>query len=158
MPLRATIDVFLPTDFQEEIGNPAAYPPSKHPKYISEDDAIAIAFGGAADSLSAGHPPSSAGLMTREQASTLDRPLAGSNAAPHPGRMVWLVCIHDDVQTRGSIAWPPTTVHGYSVVIDAELGMVTDAGWGTAPLGKESCVECQRATKTGSGTDIPPPL
>ncbi len=34
-------------------------------------------------------------------------------------------------------------VHGYSMVIDAETGMVTDMGWGTAPLGKEKCIQCQ---------------
>jgi len=143
LPLYATIDMLLPATLREELGNPVAYPPSEHPQYISEEEAIAIALCGARRTRPADGPPVYAHLMTRAETGRFDPALGANNWGPHPARKVWLVSIHDEVQTRGSPATPPTTVHGYSVVIDAETGMITDAGYGTAPLGKESCAQCQ---------------
>jgi hypothetical protein len=138
-PLYATIDMLLPATLREELDNPVGYPPSEHPQYISEEEAIAIALCGASRPLPAAH----ARLMTRDETGRFDPSLGANNASPHPARKVWLVSIHGEVQTRGSLVSSPSTVHGYSVVIDAETEMVTDVGHGTAPLGKESCIQCQ---------------
>jgi hypothetical protein len=123
--------------------NPVAYPPSRNPQYIGEEDAIAIALGRSCGPLPAERPPIYARLMTRDETGELDPSLGANNFSPHPSRKVWLVSVHDEVQTRGSLVHPPATVHGYSVVIDAESGTVTDVGWGCAPLGEESCEQCQ---------------
>lgn len=143
LPLIATIDVLLPVTFREEIRNPMAYPPSEHPQYISEDAAIAIALGGGCGSLPAERPPISARMMTRDDTGSFDPAMGANNAAPHPARKVWLVSVHDEVLTWGRHTSAPTSVHGYSLVIDAETGTVTDMGWGTAPLGKENCAQCR---------------
>jgi hypothetical protein len=142
-PLHATIDSLLPEDLREDLGNPVSYPPSRNPHCIGEEDAIAIALGGACGPLPVDHPPVFARFMTRDETGELDPSLGANNFGPHPARKVWLVSVHGATQTRGDLVHPPTTVHGYSVVIDAETGMVTDMGWGTAPLGKQSCEQCR---------------
>jgi hypothetical protein len=143
MPLYATIDTLLPERIRSEIGNPASYPPSQQPHYLSEEDAITIVLDRGCGPLPAEHPPIYARLMTRAATAELDSGLGANNYAPHPARKVWVVSVHVDVRTRGSIASPSATVHGYSVVIDAETGMVTDMGWGSAPLGAASCPQCR---------------
>jgi hypothetical protein len=142
-PLYATIDSLLPVDLREDMQNPVAYPPSRNPRYVGEEDAIAIALGSARGPLPVDRPPAFARLMTRDETGELDPSLGANNISPHPARKVWLVSVHTETQPRRSIARPATPFHGYSLVIDAETGMVTDMGWGTAPLGRESCAQCR---------------
>ncbi|MBV9278675.1 MAG: hypothetical protein JOZ41_01210, partial [Chloroflexi bacterium] len=143
-PLHASIDLLLPAELREDLGNPTSYPPSEQPEYISEEDALAIALGGRQALDDVERPPAYARLMGRRETATLDPSLGAYNYSPHPARKVWVVCVHGEARTRGSPAWPPELVHGYSLVIDAETGMVTDWGTGSAPLGRENCPVCRQ--------------
>ena len=52
------------------------------------------------------------------------------SAVIHPDRKVWVVTVHGDIMTPGSIVGPSTVVHVYSMIIDGETGMMSDWGYG----------------------------
>lgn len=109
-------------------GNPIAQQPNAHPTYISEQAAISRARG-AADAAS----PTSARLMTRAGLQALDPNLA-ENGIANPDRKIWVVTVHGNTLTMGDPEHKPRLVHVYTVVVDAESGIVTDSCVGCATL------------------------
>jgi hypothetical protein len=69
--------------------------------------------------------PASA-LLARYGDIAAANPALAASAFVHPDRLAWVVTVHADVMTRGSIAWPPQRRHVYSVVINAELGSLPE--------------------------------
>ncbi|PZS06949.1 MAG: hypothetical protein DLM70_04235 [Chloroflexi bacterium] len=103
-------------------GNPMAQAPGANPHYLSETDALTHARGGDVAA------PARALLPYRDAAS-LNEALA-ANGVVHPDRKVWVVTVHGDVMTPGSLTTRPTVVHAFSMIIDAESGIVTNWCYG----------------------------
>jgi hypothetical protein len=103
--------------------NPIAHAPRANPHYITEADVLTRARGGNTGALA------KAALVSYHAVSNL-QPGLGSNGVIHPERKVWVVTVHGDIETRGSLRSKPTVVHVYSLVIDAETGIVTDMCYG----------------------------
>lgn len=103
--------------------NPVAQPPNTSAAVISEARALEIARG---PSLSA---PAHAAFVTHSQLVAMDQSLA-DNGVVNPDRKLWVVTVQADTWSRGSPSRKPWEVHSYTVVIDAQTGIVTDACYG----------------------------
>ena len=102
--------------------NPPLQPPSANPTYITEQQAVSEARGQgtppAPDTVAAFARP-----MTRPEYERLDGDLTNFN----PQRMVWVVTVHADMLTDGSPLVKPQVKHVYTIALDAETGIETDA-------------------------------
>jgi hypothetical protein len=86
---------------------------------MTEAEALARARGGQDDA------PAFSVLVPYRDVAAANAALA-ANAIVHPDRMVWLITVRADGMTRSSIAALPQLKHRYSLIIDAEMGRVTD--------------------------------
>lgn len=105
--------------------HPLRQPLGPSPRYLTESEVLARARGKNVDA------PAAARFVSYRDVASFHLGL-GSNAAVHPERKVWVVTVHGDIETRGSLRERPRIVHVYSLVMDAEMGQVTDIGYGCA--------------------------
>jgi len=110
-----------------EAGNPLSQPPSPHPKYLTLDEVTARVRGTATTT-----PEIHARFMSYPD---FERLSGEYSSTVHPARMVWVVTVHADEWTQATLQRGPQLVHYYTVVIDAETGMVSD-----------SCIGCNLIT------------
>jgi len=108
-------------------GVPAEQPVNPQARLINRVDVI-LRAGGASD----GHD-AVARLMRYSQVGLVDTGL-GENALVDPSRWVWVVTVHEPVRAQGTLQAGSGTWAGYTEVIDAESGDVTDSCAGCVSL------------------------
>lgn len=110
-----------------DAANPEARVPVAGARLMSRQEAIRQAGG-----LASGKD-SAAQLMQYADVPRID-PGLGENGIVNPARWVWIVSVNQNTRTRASPAQASVVVHGYTDVIDAQTGIITDACAGCTPL------------------------
>lgn len=101
--------------------NPVAQPPSTHPRYVSRDQAIALARQIPNNGLSQAAPLTSeirARMMTMRQYEKIEND--GHDYVTNPHRMLWVVTVHAPLKVQAGFT--VKTYDVYTLVVDAETG------------------------------------